>query len=53
VAVEAIILLSKGSSHRIVYAMLQNYRRKRKQEKMYLWEEHLPKDEDQAKTPLF
>ena len=40
VAVEAIILLSKGSSHRTVYAMLQNYRRKLKQEKMSLWEKH-------------
>ncbi|MGA7370547.1 MAG: KH domain-containing protein [Nitrososphaeraceae archaeon] len=39
VAVEAIILLSKGSSHKSVYAMLQNYRRKVKQEKMSLWEE--------------
>ena len=40
IAVEAIILLSKGSSHRSVYTMLQNYRRKLKQEKMTLWEEH-------------
>ena len=40
VAVEAIILLSKGSSHRSVYAMLQNYRRKLKQERMSLWEKH-------------
>lgn len=40
VAVEAIILLSKGSSHRTVYAMLQNYRRKLKQERMSLWEKH-------------
>jgi ribosomal RNA assembly protein len=38
VAVEAIILLSRGSSHKSVYAMLQNYRRKLKQEKMSLWE---------------
>lgn len=41
VAVEAIILLSKGSSHRTVYAMLQNYRRKLKQERMALWEKHV------------
>jgi ribosomal RNA assembly protein len=41
VAVEAIILLSRGSSHRSVYAMLQNYRRKLKQEKMSLWEGQL------------
>ena len=27
VAVESVILLSKGSSHKSVYAMLQNYRR--------------------------
>jgi ribosomal RNA assembly protein len=40
VSVEAIILLSKGSSHRTVYAMLQNYRRKLKQERMSLWEKH-------------
>lgn len=39
VAVEAILLLLKGSSHKSVYAMLQNYRRKLKQEKMSLWEE--------------
>jgi ribosomal RNA assembly protein len=38
VAVEAIILLSKGSSHKNVYIMLQNYRRKLKMEKMSLWE---------------
>jgi ribosomal RNA assembly protein len=41
VAVESVILLSKGSSHKSVYAMLQNYRRKLKQEKMSLWEEQL------------
>jgi ribosomal RNA assembly protein len=41
VAVEAIIMLSRGSSHKSVYAMLQNYRRKLKEEKMCLWEEHL------------
>ena len=40
VAIEAIILLLKGSSHRTVYAMLQNYRRKLKQERMSLWEKH-------------
>jgi ribosomal RNA assembly protein len=39
VAVEATILLLKGSSHKSVYAMLQNYRRKLKLEKMSLWEE--------------
>jgi ribosomal RNA assembly protein len=39
VAVEAIILLSKGSSHKSVYTMLQNYRRKLKQERMSLWED--------------
>lgn len=38
VAVEAIIMLSRGSSHKSVYAMLQNYRRKLKEEKMSLWE---------------
>ena len=38
VAVEAIIMLSRGSSHKSVYAMLQNYRRKLKEEKMFLWE---------------
>jgi ribosomal RNA assembly protein len=41
VAVEATILLAKGSSHKSVYAMLQNYRRKLKQEKMSLWEGQL------------
>ena len=41
VAVEAIILLSRGSSHKGVYAMLQNYRKKLKQEKMSLWEQQL------------
>jgi ribosomal RNA assembly protein len=46
VAVEAIILLSKGSSHKSVYAMLQNYRRKLKQEKMSLWEEQLTQGEN-------
>jgi ribosomal RNA assembly protein len=38
VAVEAIVMLSRGSSHKSVYAMLQNYRRKLKEEKMSLWE---------------
>ena len=41
VAVEAIILLLKGSSHKNVYTMLQNYRRKLKQEKLSLWGEQL------------
>ena len=50
VAVEAIVLLSKGSSHRSVYAMLQNYRRKLKQEKMSLWEEQLTSGENGART---
>jgi ribosomal RNA assembly protein len=50
VAVEAIILLSRGSSHRIVYAMLQNYRRKLKQEKMSLWEGQLTSGEHGART---
>lgn len=50
VAVEAIVLLSKGSSHRSVYAMLQNYRRKLKQEKMSLWEEQLTSGENEART---
>ena len=52
VAVEAIILLSKGSSHRTVYAMLQNYRRKLKQEKMSLWE-NMTKGKNQVRTPSF
>jgi len=46
VAVDAIILLSKGSSHKSVYAMLQNYRRKLKQEKVSLWEERLTQGEN-------
>ena len=46
VAVEAIILLSRGSSHRSVYAMLQNYRRRLKQEKMSLWEGQLTSGEN-------
>jgi ribosomal RNA assembly protein len=50
VAVEAIVLLTKGSSHRTVYAMLQNYRRKLKQEKMSLWEEQLTSGENEART---
>lgn len=50
VAVEAIVLLSKGSSHRSVYAMLQNYRRKLKQEKMSLWEEQSTSGENEART---
>lgn len=50
VAVEAIVLLSKGSSHRSVYAMLQNYRRKLKQEKMSLWEEQLTSGENETRT---
>lgn len=50
VAVEAIVLLSKGSSHRSVYAMLQNYRRRLKQEKMSLWEEQLTSGENEART---
>lgn len=41
IAVEAVGLLSKGSSHRNVYLMLQNYRRKQKMEKMLLWQEDL------------
>lgn len=49
VAVEAIILLSKGSSHRTVYAMLQNYRRKLKQERMSLWE-NTTKGKNQVRT---
>lgn len=50
VAVEAIILLSRGSSHRSVYAMLQNYRRKLKQEKMSLWEGQLTSGEHGVRT---
>lgn len=50
VAVEAIVILSKGSSHRSVYAMLQNYRRKLKQEKMSLWEEQSTSGENEART---
>lgn len=41
VAVEAITLLLRGSSHKSVYAMLQSYRRKLKEEKMSLWKEPL------------
>jgi ribosomal RNA assembly protein len=45
VAIDAIILLIKGSSHKNVYRMLQNYRRKLKTEKMYLWENGEPSAE--------
>ncbi len=37
-AVDAIIMLCRGSSHKSVYHMLEEYRRKKKQEKMELWE---------------
>ncbi|HEY6536802.1 MAG TPA: KH domain-containing protein [Candidatus Nitrosocosmicus sp.] len=37
-AVDAIIMLCNGSSHKSVYHMLEEYRRKKKQEKMELWE---------------
>src|SRR6185437_15488279 len=37
-AVDAIIMLCRGSSHKSVYHMLEEYRRKKKQEKMDLWE---------------
>jgi ribosomal RNA assembly protein len=36
----AIIMLSKGSSHKAVYSMLQGARRKSKLERMQLWEEN-------------
>lgn len=42
VAIDAIILLIKGSSHKNVYRILQNYRRKLKTEKMYLWDSRAP-----------
>lgn len=37
-AVDAVTMLCKGSSHKSVYHMLEEYRRKKKQEKMDLWE---------------
>jgi ribosomal RNA assembly protein len=37
-AVDAVTMLCKGSSHKSVYHMLEDYRRKKKQEKMDLWE---------------
>jgi ribosomal RNA assembly protein len=49
VAIDAIILLIKGSSHKTVYTMLQNYRRILKKEKMSLWENREPsKDKNDA-----
>lgn len=44
IALEAVGLLSEGSSHRNVYVMLQNYRRKQKMEKMLLWQENLAEE---------
>ena len=38
--IEAISMLSKGSSHKSVYNMLQAARRKAKFDKMKLWEEN-------------
>ncbi len=38
-AVDAVTMLCKGSSHRTVYQTLEEYRRKKKLEKMELWEE--------------
>jgi len=37
-AIDAIIMLCRGSSHKSVYHMLEEYRRKKKEEKMELWE---------------
>jgi ribosomal RNA assembly protein len=37
-AIDAVTMLCKGSSHKSVYHMLEEYRRKKKQEKMDLWE---------------
>jgi ribosomal RNA assembly protein len=39
-ATDAIIMLSKGSTHKAVYSMLQGARRKSKLERMQLWEEN-------------
>jgi ribosomal RNA assembly protein len=38
-AVDAVTMLCKGSSHKTVYQTLEDYRRKKKIEKMELWEE--------------
>lgn len=40
IAMEAVSMISKGSSHKIVYNMLQEARRKAKLDKMKLWEEN-------------
>ncbi|HYA83855.1 MAG TPA: KH domain-containing protein [Candidatus Bathyarchaeia archaeon] len=40
IAMEAVSMISKGSSHKIVYNMLQAARRKAKLDKMKLWEEN-------------
>ncbi len=37
-AIDAIIMLCRGSSHKSVYHALEEYRRKKKEEKMELWE---------------
>jgi ribosomal RNA assembly protein len=39
-AMEAVLMISKGSSHKVVYNMLQAARRKAKLDKMKLWEEN-------------
>ncbi len=39
-AVNAVTMLCKGSSHKSVYHMLEEYRRKKKLEKMDLWEKN-------------
>jgi ribosomal RNA assembly protein len=40
IATEAVSMIAKGSSHKIVYNMLQVARRKAKLDKMKLWEEN-------------
>jgi len=39
-ALDAVTMLCKGSSHKSVYHMLEEYRRKKKLEKMDLWEKN-------------
>ncbi len=39
-ALNAVTMLCKGSSHKSVYHMLEEYRRKKKLERMYLWEKN-------------
>lgn len=39
-ALDSIMMLCKGSSHKSVYHMLEEYRRKKKEEKLELWEKN-------------